>query len=248
MATMEDLVASLGGNMHVSQDGYELKALHEFLSQNLAMPPITPMSPTAHFHGMPSSRSASVTRKPTSLPSTYPYTDALNQPLPTPSAYSMYPAEHDDEPMFSPRPGTLRRSSSYGFGTPVNAGLSGFESDAFAPLAFGGPSAKPPAGSSNPWAAFQKQPTQVQVQVQEVQGSNDPEPESQDYGGDEDYEDEDDERMMMDEDEADESMMDEDEEEEKVERVMGIGGSGQRSSWGSFGGQGAAGWDRGRRG
>ncbi|WVF71607.1 hypothetical protein IAT40_006415 [Kwoniella sp. CBS 6097] len=157
-ATMDDLIASLGGSMHVSQEGYDLKALQEYLAQTMVRPSL-PLSPNPAFRPIPPSRSASSTRKPSSLPSSYTYPDggmnmnmSLNQAYPYPSPMSSTFSSYAEEPQLlnaaTPtgiqRPGTLRRSSSYGFGCAINvnvaapsspsASYSAFESDAFAPL------------------------------------------------------------------------------------------------------------------
>ncbi|OCF60431.1 hypothetical protein L486_00064 [Kwoniella mangroviensis CBS 10435] len=175
-ATMDDLVASLGGSMHVSPD---LKALQEYLAQNIVRPSssIPLSSPGISFRPIPPSRSTSSTRKPTSLPSSYSYPDSnmdmISQAYPSPISQhnsffgsSLY---QDDTTMNVSTPnlqrpgGPLRRSSSYGFGqappSPQTA-YSNFEADAFAPL-------------------WQQQQQQIQVQVQDpwakirsAQGSN----------------------------------------------------------------------------
>ncbi|ODN79917.1 hypothetical protein L202_03806 [Cryptococcus amylolentus CBS 6039] len=89
-ATMDDLVASLSGNMHVSQEGYDLKALQEYLSQNLPLP----MAPPSGGLGYPqtTSRSTSLTRKPSSLPS-YTYPSPTPNALPLPSPYAQPQAQ-----------------------------------------------------------------------------------------------------------------------------------------------------------
>ncbi|OCF36727.1 hypothetical protein I317_02971 [Kwoniella heveanensis CBS 569] len=151
---MDDLIASLGGSMHVSQEGYDLKALQEYLAQTMVRPSL-PLSPNPAFRPIPPSRSASSTRKPSSLPSSYTFPDGgmnMNQAYPYPSPISTAFSSYADEPQLlnaaTPtgiqRPGTLRRSSSYGFGCAINvnvaapsspsASYSAFESDAFAPL------------------------------------------------------------------------------------------------------------------
>ncbi|WVQ99285.1 hypothetical protein IAU59_006417 [Kwoniella sp. CBS 9459] len=151
---MDDLIASLGGSMHVSQEGYDLKALQEYLAQTMVRPSL-PLSPNPAFRPIPPSRSVSSTRKPSSLPGSYTYPDGsmnLNQAYPYPSPISSTFSSYAEEPaMLSgatptglQRPGTLRRSSSYGFGCAINvniaapsspsASYSAFETDAFAPL------------------------------------------------------------------------------------------------------------------
>ncbi|WVQ67826.1 uncharacterized protein L199_006031 [Kwoniella botswanensis] len=175
-ATMDDLVASLGGSMHVSPD---LKALQEYLAQNIVRPSssIPLSSPGISFRPIPPSRSTSSTRKPTSLPSSYSYPDPnmgmIPQAYPSPISQhnSFFGSFQDDSIMnvntptiHTQRPGgPLRRSSSYGFGlappSPQTA-YSSFEADAFAPL----------------WQQQQQQ-TQVQVQdpwakIRSAQGSN----------------------------------------------------------------------------
>ncbi|TYJ52103.1 hypothetical protein B9479_007311 [Cryptococcus floricola] len=91
-ATMDDLVASLSGNMHVSQEGYDLKALQEYLSQNLPLPMAPPTGGLGY--PQPTSRSTSLTRKPSSLPSyTYPSPTPNALPLPSPSPYAQPQAQ-----------------------------------------------------------------------------------------------------------------------------------------------------------
>ncbi|WVQ82216.1 hypothetical protein IAT38_004344 [Cryptococcus sp. DSM 104549] len=155
-ANVDDLVAGLSGKMHVSQDGYDLQALQEYLNQHLPIP-----FPSPSAYPLPlNSRSTSTTRKPSSLPS-YTY------PSPTPSALSLPPTDPyspppttfstsfpDPAPQFSHhptnRPAPPRRASSFGTTphsyTPAQssgydlpapaspqASYAAFESDAFAP-------------------------------------------------------------------------------------------------------------------
>ncbi|WVW83736.1 hypothetical protein I302_105757 [Kwoniella bestiolae CBS 10118] len=144
-ATMDDLIASLGGSMHVSPD---LKALQDYLAQNMVRPSM-PLSPNVSFRPIPPSRSTSSTRKPNSLPSSYTYPESnMLQAYPSPIyQQNSYFGSFQDETLMSvttptqaQRPGgPLRRSSSYGFGfgqappSPQTA-YANFESDAFAPL------------------------------------------------------------------------------------------------------------------
>ncbi|WWC70348.1 uncharacterized protein I206_104298 [Kwoniella pini CBS 10737] len=156
-ATMDDLVASLGGSMHVSSD---LKALQEYLAQNMIRPTIQlPLaSPNVFSRPIPPSRSTSSTRKPSSLPSSYTYPHETHQAYPSPiaqSSFSAFQEESEGGPgpstsemmmMSTPtgitRPGgPLRRTSSYGFGCSIQvapasppATYSSFDSDAFAPI------------------------------------------------------------------------------------------------------------------
>ncbi|KAK8864264.1 hypothetical protein IAR55_001510 [Kwoniella newhampshirensis] len=146
-ATMDDLIASLSGSMHVSQEGYDLKMLQEYLSQHMALPTL-PLSPNTTYRPIPGSRSVSSTRKPISLPSSY-YAEApISQPYPSPLSQASFGSYNDDVPSHfmlndptptGQRPNHLRRSSSYGFGCAVvpsspSTTYSSFESDAFAPV------------------------------------------------------------------------------------------------------------------
>nr|XP_031857535.1 uncharacterized protein CI109_007042 [Kwoniella shandongensis]KAA5524607.1 hypothetical protein CI109_007042 [Kwoniella shandongensis] len=148
-ATMDDLIASLSGSMHVSQEGYDLKMLQEYLSQHMALPTL-PLSPNTTYRPIPGSRSASSTRKPVSLPSSYFPEAPISQPYPSPLSQASFGSYNDDIPAHfmlndptptGQRPGQLRRSSSYGFGCAVAATpaspvttYSSFEADAFAPV------------------------------------------------------------------------------------------------------------------
>ncbi|WWC89515.1 uncharacterized protein L201_004439 [Kwoniella dendrophila CBS 6074] len=130
-ATMDDLIASLGGSMHVNPD---LKALQEYLAQNMVRPTL-PMhaSTNVAFRPIPPSRSTSSSRKPMSLPSSYhaSYSEnaMMNQAFPSPMSQNSFSTFQEDDlsgslmmnittPTLTSRPGgPLRRTSSYGFGT-----------------------------------------------------------------------------------------------------------------------------------
>ncbi|WWC61713.1 uncharacterized protein I303_104298 [Kwoniella dejecticola CBS 10117] len=156
-ATMDDLVASLGGSMHVSSD---LKALQDYLAQNMIRPsiPLPLASPNVFARPIPPSRSTSSTRQPTSLPSSYTYPHDINQTYPSPIAQTSFSAFQEEgeggpgpstsermmmsTPTGMTRPGgPLRRTSSYGFGCSLQVApssppttWSNFDSDAFAPM------------------------------------------------------------------------------------------------------------------
>jgi len=164
MATMEDLIATISGGMHVGQEGYDLRALQEYLAQHISHPPLgMPLSPSAPYRRVQSSRSTSTTRKTSSLPPSYQIdtNTASAQPYPSPIAQTSFPPSTVSEEMIisTPvqRPGSLRRSSSYGFSAPASPGYAAFEGDAFAPL---WDTQKMQAGPSDPWA---------RVHVSEVQ-------------------------------------------------------------------------------
>ncbi|WVR07185.1 hypothetical protein IAU60_004226 [Kwoniella sp. DSM 27419] len=167
-ATMEDLIASLGGSMHVSQEGYDLKALQDFLARTISRPALPLASPNAPFRPIPPSRSTSVTRKPSSGPTSYSYPESsgVPQPYPSPMMQSSFSSIAEDGQMLitaaTPlqRPGgPLRRSSSYGFGCAANGPsspattYSSFDTDAFAPLY------QEQVQSSDPWARMRGQPS-----------------------------------------------------------------------------------------
>ncbi|RSH81578.1 hypothetical protein EHS25_006200 [Saitozyma podzolica] len=248
MATMDDLIATISGGMHVSQEGYDLKALQEYLAQTIVLPNLPPgMSPSTSYRPVPPSRAPSMTRKPSSYPSSHVDLPAYGQPIASPMNHHHHTHTHAyaaDQPS-SPlqRPSTLRRSSSYGFGG-VQASASspyGFESDAFAPLAQQQQSVDPWARmraaekTSNPWAGTQweqagpssYQPPHMNQGFGAFGGARYQSPSRggmfrgrQGPGEDTAEEDDDD---MMDEDRAS-AGMDEEDEEDSVERVMGIGG------------------------
>lgn len=64
---MEDLISSLSGTMHVSQDAYELEAFKASLARSLSAPPSP--SQSSNGYSSPSTRPSSLSL------STYPYED-----------------------------------------------------------------------------------------------------------------------------------------------------------------------------
>ncbi|WRT66218.1 uncharacterized protein IL334_003171 [Kwoniella shivajii] len=184
-STMEDLIASLGGSMHVSQEAYDLKALQEYLAQTMVRPTL-PLSPNISFRPIPPSRSTSSTRKPTSLPSSYAnFESNVPQPYPSPMSQASFhsftedPSMNVTTPTLAQRPGgPLRRSSSYGFGCSVQVtpsspptSYSAFDADAFAPLWQQPTSSQ--AHAQDSWARMSNQ-----------QSSSNAFAQSQHYGGD----------------------------------------------------------------
>ncbi|OWZ81109.1 hypothetical protein C366_00074 [Cryptococcus neoformans Tu401-1] len=165
-ATMDDLIASLSGNMHVSQEGYDLKALHEFLAQNLPLP--FP-SPTAYAYPVVP-RPPPLSRKPSSLPS-YTHPSPTPTSLPLPYNQTPHPPVSYERPQSSQtpaqRPAPLRRASSFGtvphsYAPAANShqapepSYAAFESDAFAPFWQG---AVEETEREDPWARIRNAPT-----------------------------------------------------------------------------------------
>ncbi|XAO23674.1 hypothetical protein I312_102454 [Cryptococcus bacillisporus CA1280] len=160
-AAMDDLIASLSANMHVSQEGYDLKALHEFLAQSLPLP--FP-SPTAYAYPV-APLPPSLSRKPSSLPSyTYPSPTPTSLPLPHPPVSYERPQSNQTP---GQRPAPLRRASSFGtvphsYAPAASAyqipepSYAAFESDAFAPAWQG---AMQEAEPEDPWARIRGAPT-----------------------------------------------------------------------------------------
>ncbi|WVO22320.1 uncharacterized protein IAS62_003650 [Cryptococcus decagattii] len=165
-AAMDDLIASLSANMHVSQEGYDLKALHEFLAQSLPLP--FP-SPTAYAYPV-APLPPSLSRKPSSLPS-YTYPSPTPTCLPLPYTQTPHPPVSYERPQSNQTPGQrpapLRRASSFGTVPHSYAPASSayqipepsyaaFESDAFAPAWQG---VMQEAEPEDPWARIRGAPT-----------------------------------------------------------------------------------------
>ncbi|KAL0250716.1 hypothetical protein I308_102899 [Cryptococcus tetragattii IND107] len=165
-AAMDDLIASLSANMHVSQEGYDLKALHEFLAQSLPLP--FP-SPTAYAYPV-APRPHSLSRKPSSLPS-YTYPSPSPTSLPLPYTQAPHPPVSYERPQSNQTPGQRpappRRASSFGtvphsYAPAASAyqipepSYAAFESDAFAPAWQG---AMQEAEAEDPWARIRGAPT-----------------------------------------------------------------------------------------
>lgn len=172
MASMEDLVATVSGSMHVSQERYDLQNFRDYLAQNMVVP-----SQMSQPGFLPPSRSTSTTRKTMAMPQ--PVTTPNHQPYPSPVPHNSY----TDYGAVRPG-GSLQRQTSYGFGRPVEldgmdeAGPSSpmsydaFASDAFAPLK------RPHDEAADPWArmkqasAFGQQQHQQSSQQQQAGPSN----------------------------------------------------------------------------
>ncbi|KAK4687408.1 hypothetical protein P7C73_g2698, partial [Tremellales sp. Uapishka_1] len=140
MTSMEDLMATISSSMHVSQDGYDLKALHAHLAQTLFVPSLS-LSPSQSYRPM-TSRSSSSTRKPY-VPLGQP---PSSQALPS---QDVAPIDEVTVSVFEAHP---------------SPSTNGFESDAFAPLW------RNPHEESDPWGftkrsspTFASTPTQQQL-------------------------------------------------------------------------------------
>ncbi|KAK1924400.1 hypothetical protein DB88DRAFT_510762 [Papiliotrema laurentii] len=237
---MEDLISALSGSVHVSQDQYDLKALEEYLAATIALPNI-PISPANAFRPLPPSRSASTTRKH--------FHDSFHPDAPALSGSASFPSpglassangafwnSAEDVSMTTQvsRPGTLRRTSSYGFGgtkefaqsaTISSDAYSSFQNDAFAPLYEQPAPADRWRGfaqgeAPNPWAGF----------AGTSNAFADARLEPQQVGGEDEE--------AMDEEWADQSM-DVVDDVDSVEDVMGFDVAESNTGYG--------GWERGRR-
>ncbi|KAI9639625.1 uncharacterized protein MKK02DRAFT_39949 [Dioszegia hungarica] len=162
MSTMDELIQSMNGGAHVSQD---LQALQEYLNQNIHAPALHPSS--SAFRNLPPSRSTSTNRNPPLHLGAHVH--SLSHESYLPGAYAtplQTPCIREDPSMpssSSSRPRTLRRSSSYGFGSASGSSQSrsaspyaefsggAFEGDAFAPLV------QPEHIPADPWAKWKQQ-------------------------------------------------------------------------------------------
>jgi len=173
---MEDLVGSLSGGMHVSQERQNLKSLHDYLSQTITSPQV----PLSHdpYYPHPTSRSTSNTRNPSGYSLSQPMTSPISPAISPGQFHAPYPSPvsnaaffHSAEELSAPSENhVMQRSSSSGFpdhsslsmtsgsaswpettaSYPETDDSSGFESDAFAPLW----QRQWKEEKSNPWAGF----------------------------------------------------------------------------------------------
>ena len=270
---MEDLISALSGSVHVSQDQYDLKALQvskpcesqtkkqclisqEYLAATIALPNI-PISPANAFRPLPPSRSASTTRKH--------FHDSFHPDAPALSGSASFPSpglassangafwnSAEDVSMTTQvsRPGTLRRTSSYGFGgtkefaqsaSISSDAYSSFQNDAFAPLYEQPAPADRWRGfaqgeAPNPWAGFAGTSNAFGPRIPpssnmgDAQRTADARLEPQQVGGEDEE--------AMDEEWADQSM-DVVDDVDSVEDVMGFDVAESNTGYG--------GWERGRR-
>ncbi|WVN88175.1 uncharacterized protein L203_103376 [Cryptococcus depauperatus CBS 7841] len=165
-AAMDDLVANLSSNMHVSQEGYELKALQEYLAQNL------PLSiPNAYDYAIQSQ--SSMSRKhtafaaytcPPSTPTSLSLPEIYAQPAllaafeqPAPMAHeplAQRPAPRKTLPYGAiPQPYTASKDNQI-VESPL-ANYPSFKSDAFAPIC----QQQVFEGAENPWAKMKAAPS-----------------------------------------------------------------------------------------
>ncbi|KAL7421767.1 hypothetical protein Q5752_003538 [Cryptotrichosporon argae] len=160
---MDDLIASLSGTVHVSQEAYDLEAVKAHFARTLVLPVLPiPLSPVSPSRPLPGSRSQSRTRPPPMH-----FDTGAHQPFPSP-ALVFQPAADASMSMLTPsgRPNPTR-TGSYGFAhlpapgaqtqsEPSSPSALEYEADTFAPMwtddAWAPAAAAPPPKS--PWAAF----------------------------------------------------------------------------------------------